>query len=160
MAGSENQVARAFHAAGYRVIAITRSGVSGSLPVPVERRAADATDRQALIRATEGAQIIFNGLNPLYPQWARLVLPLGENAMAAARAHGALHLFPGNVYNYGEMIPPVLKDDSPQAARTKKGAIRIELERRFQEEAARSGTQTILLRAGDFFGGPGGGNMV
>ncbi|MCY6383517.1 NAD-dependent epimerase/dehydratase family protein [Hoeflea prorocentri] len=148
-----NQIALAFHSAGYRVIAITRSGIAAHLPAQIERRTADATDRQALIRATEGAQFIFNGLNPLYTQWAKLVLPLGANVMAAARAHGAVHLFPGNVYNHGETIPPVLKDDSPQEARTRKGAIRIELERRFREESSRSGTQTILLRAGDFFGG-------
>ena len=62
--------------------------------------AGDALDRESLIRATEGVDIIFNGLNPIYTDWGK-VLPMAENVMAACRANGALHLAPGKVYNYG-----------------------------------------------------------
>ena len=144
---------RAFHAAGYEVIAVTRNGRAEGLPADVKQRAADAMDRQSLIRATEGAEIIFNGLNPLYPQWRKLVMPIGENAIAAARAHGALHLFPGNVYNYGRSIPAVVNDDTPFEATTVKGGIRIQLEDYFADQARRHGVRTVVLRAGDFYGG-------
>ncbi|TIS68394.1 MAG: oxidoreductase, partial [Mesorhizobium sp.] len=78
--------------------AVTRTG-----KVPPELKGAiavagDALDRQSLIRATQGVDIIFNGLNPIYTDWGKC-LPMAENVMAACRANGALHLFPGTVYN-------------------------------------------------------------
>jgi len=149
--------ARAFLAAGYRVIAVTRSGQAKGLH-DAEQRAADAMDRAALIRATEGADFIFNGLNPPYTEWSKRVLPMGENVVAAARHHGAVHLFPGNVYNYGHSIPPFVTGDTPQAAETRKGEIRIGLEALFERAAAEQAVKTIVLRAGDFYGSEGSGS--
>ncbi|MDA4845654.1 NmrA family NAD(P)-binding protein [Hoeflea poritis] len=149
-----SQVAMAFHDKGYRVLAVTRSGAAAGLPAGIEQRTADAMDRRALTAATEGADIIFNGLNPTYTQWRRYVLPMGENVIAAARQHGALHLFPGNVYNYGHEVHPGMRPQDPQGATTSKGRIRIALEQLFEREAQRGNVRTIILRAGDFFGGP------
>ena len=50
-----------------------------------------------------------------------------------------------------------MREDSPQHPATRKGAIRVELERRL-EEAAGDGVRTIVLRAGDFFGPRPGNN--
>ena len=152
-----NSAARAFLATGYRVIAVTRSGQASGLHGAVQR-AADAMDQEALIRATEGADFIFNGLNPPYTEWAKRVLPMGENVVAAARHHGAVHLFAGNVYNYGHSIPPFVTDDTPQAAETRKGQIRIRLEQLFERAAAEQAVKTIVVRAGDFYGSEGTGS--
>ncbi|WP_292218306.1 NAD(P)H-binding protein, partial [Mesorhizobium sp.] len=97
-------VGKAFIDAGFDVRAVTRSG-----KVPAELKGAtaiagDALDRDSLIRATQGVDIIFNGLNPIYTDWGKC-LPMAENVMAACRANGALHLFPGTVYNYGSPMP-------------------------------------------------------
>lgn len=148
-----NMTARTFQNAGYRVVAVTRNGKAKGLPADVEHRNADALDRQALIRATAGADIIFNGLNPLYPDWRRKVIPMGENVMAAARAHGSQHIFAGNLYNYGRSIPATIVDDTPFEDSTRKGAIRNRVEELFAREAASSNVRTIVLRAGDFYGG-------
>jgi len=153
-----NAVANAFHAAGHEVIAVTRSGRADGLASDVQQRAADAMDRQSLIRATEGADILFNGLNAPYTAWLKQALPMGENVMAAARSHGAVHLFPGNVYNYGHAIPPIVLETTEFDGSTRKGAIRIELESLFAEEASRHGVQTVILRAGDFYGTAGTGS--
>jgi nucleoside-diphosphate-sugar epimerase len=145
--------ARAFHASGYEIMAVTRSGKANGLPANVQQRAADAMDRQSLIRATEGADIIFNGLNPPYTEWTKCVMPMGENVMAAALHHGAAHMFPGNVYNYGRAIAPTVRDDAVFEGTTRKGAIRIQLEKLFEEQAIRHSVRTVILRAGDFYGG-------
>ena len=150
--------ARAFLNHGYDVIAVTRDGV---LPAGLEgaiARGADAMNREAVIEATRGADIIFNGLNPLYPDWPKRAMPMARNAIAAAKAHGATHLFPGNVYNYGREIPPVASDTTPFFPTTRKGAIRIEMEKLFAEAAESDGVQTLILRAGDFYGGTGTGS--
>lgn len=146
-------VAQAFHAAGYDVIAVTRDGRADGLPADIERRAADALDRTALMEATRGADIIFNGLSPLYTDWENKVLPMAENVMAAAAEHGATHLFAGTVYNYGREIPAVADETTPFRRSTRKAALRIDMEACFERAAREAGVQTLSLRAGDFYGG-------
>lgn len=150
-------VARAFIDAGYDVRAITRSA-----KVPAELKGAtavagDALDREALIRATQGVDIIFNGLNPIYTDWGKC-LPMAENVMAACHANGTLHLFPGTVYNYGSPMPAVITEGTPFHPTTEKGRIRCAMEDLFRREADADRVRTILLRAGDFFGGTGSGS--
>ncbi|MBZ4241390.1 hypothetical protein LAN32_23450, partial [Mycobacterium tuberculosis] len=74
-----------------------------------------------------------------------------DNTIAAAKAERATIVLPGTVYNYGPDAFPVLVEDAPQHPSTRKGAIRVELERRLQD-AAGQGVRTIIVRAGDFFG--------
>ncbi|MCV3207868.1 SDR family oxidoreductase [Mesorhizobium sp. YC-39] len=150
-------VAKAFIDAGYEVRAVTRSG---KVPAELEGAtsvAGDGLDREALIRATEGVDIIFNGLNPIYTDWGKC-LPMAENVMAACQANGAVHLAPGNVYNYGSPIPAVIGEDTPFHPTTEKGRIRVAMEDLFRREADAGRVRTILLRAGDFFGGTGTGS--
>jgi nucleoside-diphosphate-sugar epimerase len=150
-------VAKAFIDSGFDVRAITRSG-----KVPADLKGAtavagDALDREALIGATQGVDIIFNGLNPIYTDWGKC-LPMAENVMAACHANGALHLFPGTVYNYGSPMPAVITEDTPFHPTTEKGRIRVAMEDLFRREAEAGRVRTILLRAGDFFGGTGSGS--
>lgn len=146
--------AQAFLDAGYRVKAATRDGrtvLAGTEPVK-----ADAMNVAQLRAAFNGADVIFNGLNPLYPEWKTVALPMARNIMDAMRGSGALHLFPGNVYVFGSPMPPVLREDTPQSPTTAKGRIRLDMEALFRREAEQHGTRTIVLRAGDFFGAGSG----
>jgi len=88
---------------------------------------------------------------PGYANWGQLVLPMMVNTIAAARATGARIVLPGTVYNFGPDAFPVLREDSPQHPVTRKGAIRVEMERRL-ERAADAGVRSLVVRAGDFFG--------
>lgn len=150
-------VGKAFIDAGFDVRAVTRTGKA-----PAELKGAttvtgDALDRASLIEATEGVDIIFNGLNPIYTDWGKC-LPMAENVMAACRANGALHLFPGTVYNYGSPMPREITEETPARPTTEKGRIREAMEDLFRREASAGHARTILLRAGDFFGGTGSGS--
>ncbi|MEM7710497.1 MAG: NAD(P)H-binding protein [Pseudomonadota bacterium] len=150
-------VAGEARARGHDVIAVTRTGRADSVPAS-RHRAADAMEVGALVRAVEGADVVFNGLNPPYTRWRRAALPMAHNVMAACAAAGAVHLFPGNVYNFGRVMPPDLGPDTPQRPDTRKGRLRTEMEALF-ETAARDGrVRTAILRAGDFFGGPVAGS--
>ncbi|KQU92509.1 oxidoreductase [Mesorhizobium sp. Root102] len=149
--------AKAFIDAGYEVRAVTRSGKVPAGLKGATAVAGDGLDRDALIRATEGVDIIFNGLNPIYTEWVKC-MPMAENVMAACRANGALHLAPGNVYNFGSPIPAVISEDTPFHPTTEKGRIRVAMEDLFRREADAGRVRTILLRAGDFFGGTGSGS--
>ncbi|MEZ2333370.1 SDR family oxidoreductase [Mesorhizobium sp. RCC_202] len=150
-------VGKAFIDAGFDVRAVTRTG-----KVPAELKGAtavagDALDRQSLIAATEGVDIVFNGLNPIYTDWGKC-MPMAENVMAACHANNALHLFPGTVYNYGSPMPQVITEATPFHPTTEKGRIRCAMEALFRSEADAGRVRTIVLRAGDFFGGTGSGS--
>ena len=148
-------VVAAFAAAGWQVRAQTRNPArwqSKSWPNGVEPWCCDAMDETAVCRAAEGADVIVNALNPLYTQWQDKAVRLGENALAAARASGALLLFPGNIYNFGKRLPESLPADTPQVGNTAKAQIRIAMERTMRA-AASEGVNSVVLRAGDYFGG-------
>jgi len=119
----------------------------------------DATDVAALTAAAEGATAIVNALNPPYTEWDRLALPLADAALAVARASGALLMLPGNVYNFGRELAPLLTPDTPERGDTPKARIRIELEARLAA-AAHDGVDSVVIRAGDYFGGPGTGTWL
>lgn len=149
-------VAIAFRNAGYDVVGVTRSGKLPKELAGVTAVAGDALDLASLTAATAGADIVFNGLNPVYSDWST-ALPMAGNVMAACHANGALHVFPGTVYNFGQPMPARLTEDTPFRPTTEKGRIRVAMEALFRAEAEADRVRTVVLRAGDFFGGTGSG---
>ncbi len=96
--------------------------------------------------AARGADVIVNGLNPPnYHAWERTIPEITEAVIAAARASGALTIVPGNVYNFAPE-PGVISETTPQAPITRKGRVRMEMERSYRE----SGLPVLILRAGNF----------
>lgn len=145
-------VVEAFAAAGWRVCAQMRRAPVNPLPVGVTPVICDALDTAALIDAAHGADVLINALNPDYTRWDTLVPPLAASVLAVARASGATLMLPGNVYNFGAELPPVLTETTPEVANTGKARIRIALEQQMRDAAA-NGVRSIVIRAGDFFGG-------
>lgn len=144
--------ARAFAQAGWRVLGQTRPQAQTPRDAPeIEWLGMDLHDTQALAHAAQGASVVVHALNPAYTNkaWQTQVLPMTDAAIAVARALGATLMVPGNVYNFGPAMPAVLREDTPQLARTVKGQVRIQMETALQ----RSGVRSIVIRAGDFFGG-------
>jgi nucleoside-diphosphate-sugar epimerase len=142
----------------WTVRALVRPGRHDGLPDGIEVVEADACSSRDLIEAAEGADAIFNAFNAPFHRWHPEMLENTEATIAAARASGATHLFPGNVYNYGFPLPEVIQETDPQRPSARKGHIRVEVERRYQEAASLFGVRTIVLRAGDFYGGGGRGS--
>jgi nucleoside-diphosphate-sugar epimerase len=158
--GIGGEVARQLQQAGWSVRALKRGlGQPRALRDGIEWIDGDALDRDAVVAAATGCDVVVHAVNPPgYRRWSALVLPMVDNAIAAATAARATVVLPGTVYNYGPEAFPVVREDSPQRPRTRKGAIRVELERRL-EAAARSGDiRVIIVRAGDFFGPRAGNN--
>lgn len=146
-------VARAFLKAGWRVRGVARGAKVSTLAPGVEPVTADAYDREALIAACAGADVIVHTLNPLYDDWTNSVMPLAENVLASAEATGATVMIPGNVYNYGYGIAPDTGEDAPMSGDTEKARLRIAMEALYERAAREKGVRTIVIRAGDFFGG-------
>ncbi|OAN62243.1 NAD-dependent epimerase/dehydratase family protein [Sphingomonas sp. TDK1] len=118
----------------------------------------DALDREAVLAAAQGAEVIVHAVNPPgYRNWAGLVLPMIDNTIRAAEAVGARILLPGTVYNYGPDAFPAIEEDAPQHPETRKGALRVVLEDRLRAAAERGTAKVLIVRAGDYFG-PGAAN--
>jgi len=153
--GHETTLALLRH--GWRVRALVRSAAP-SAHDGIEWMQGDAMNADDVLRAAMGANVIVHAVNPPgYRGWERLVLPMLDNTIAAARKTGARIMLPGTVYNYGPDAFPELTEASPQHPPTRKGEIRAEMERRLQA-AANDGVRTLILRCGDFFGPRPGSN--
>lgn len=148
--GIGGEVARTLHARGWTVRALSRHARDAARKEPrFQWIQGDALDAASVLAAAQGASAIVHAVNPPgYRDWDKLVLPMLDHTIAAARAAGARIVVPGNVYNFGPDAFPVVTEDSPQHPTTKKGAIRVEMERRL--EAA--GVPAIIVRCGDYFG--------
>jgi len=152
--GIGGEVARQLRDAGWQVRALRRG-----LGVPAQSREGihwvegDALRTADVAAAAAGCGVIVHAVNPPgYKRWAELVLPMLDNTIAAARAQQATIVLPGTVYNFGPDVFPLIAEDAPQHPRTRKGAIRVEMERRLEAAAADGAVRVLIVRAGDFFG--------
>lgn len=149
---------RAFAQAGWQVRAQVRPGATGPAMEGVQWMPAQVEDTPALAALSHGAQVVVHAMNPAYTHraWRRHAPALMDAAIDVSRALGATLVLPGNVYNYGRSMPPVLREDTAQTAQDFKGRMRIQLEQRLQTATQEGGIRAIVLRAGDFFGSGGG----
>ena len=158
--GVGGAIARALADHGWTVRAMVRNAAKAEAnwtatgPVP-HFIPGDAMVQGNVVRAaTEGgpADVIVHAVNPPgYRDWDKLVLPMIDNTIAAARAAGGARVvLPGTVYNYDPAITPVIDADTPQTATSRKGRIRVALEQRLKDTAPE--VPSLILRAGDFFG--------
>jgi nucleoside-diphosphate-sugar epimerase len=151
--GVGGETARALVARGWTVRGLTRSPRDGD---GIEWIIGDAMDRAAVLAAATGVDAIVHAVNPPgYRDWDKLQMPMLENSIAAAKANDARLALPGTIYNYDPPTSPIIAPDSPQRPGTRKGAIRVRMERAIEQ----SGVRALILRAGDFFG-PRPGNSV
>jgi nucleoside-diphosphate-sugar epimerase len=149
--------AQAFQAAGWQVASLVRGSSAAGAAPGTEIIEVDARDTASVIAAASGADVVLHALNVPYTDWAQLAVPLADTAIAAARENGAALVFPGNVYNYGAGMPALIDETTPMHPTSRKGAIRVAIETRMRD-AAEVGLRTIVLRAGDYFGGEGTGS--
>jgi nucleoside-diphosphate-sugar epimerase len=156
--GIGGEVARAFARRGWHVRALHRHPETVTDPRGTEWVRGDAMNAADVVTAAVGTRFILHGVNPpKYKNWPVLAPVMLESTIAAAKASGARLLFPGSIYNFPPDGPLVLREDTPQRAVTRKGAVRIALEARLAE-ASRDGVRSLVLRAGDFFGPQAGGS--
>ena len=160
--GIGGEMGRQLLAAGWQVRALRRGDTPSPRGDGIEWLRGDALARADVLAAAKGCAVIVHAVNPPgYRHWGRLVLPMLDNTVAAAMAEGATIVLPGTVYNFGPDAFPaphgLLAEDAPQRPRTRKGAIRVEMEARL-ERASMQGARVLIVRAGDFFGPRAGNN--
>lgn len=157
--GIGGEMARTLIARGWRVTALTRDPARAGERDGIRWIAGDALVADDVLRAADGARVIVHAVNPPgYRDWDKLVLPMLDNTIAAAARTAARVVLPGTVYNYGPETFPLIAEEAPQVAPSRKGRIRVAMEERLQAAAWNGAITVLIVRAGNFFGPRAGNN--
>jgi nucleoside-diphosphate-sugar epimerase len=148
---------QAYAQAGWRVLAQLRRAPAQPLPAGASAVVLPLADTVALAAQAAGAQAVVYAVNPVYTRWDQELLPSFHLGMDLAERLGARLLLPGNVYNFGQQMPALLRPGTPQRPTTTKGRQRQAMEAELAERAAAGRLRASIVRAGDFYGA-GSGN--
>src|SRR3954464_4127172 len=104
---------------GREVVLVSRSG-AGPEVAGVRRETADAADADRLTGVAEGAQALYNCVNPpSYTVWPQFWPPVAAAFLEAAERSGAVLVTTAPLYAYGPVDGP-MTEDLPDAATGKK----------------------------------------
>ena len=148
----------AFARAGWQVFAQMRPGASGPAVAGVTWLATEPGDTALLALAARDATVVIQGLSPAYTlkAWRRELPGLTQAAIDVTRALGATLMLPASVYNFGQTMPALLREDTAQAASTLKGRMRIASEAQVRAATQDGRMKAVVIRGGDFFGSGSG----
>jgi nucleoside-diphosphate-sugar epimerase len=99
----------------------------------------------------EGAEVLYNCVNPAYHRWVQDWPPIAASLLRAAESSGAAYVILGNLYGYGPPTRPMQESD-PLSPSSDKAGIRV---RMWQDALAAHHAGRIRVtevRASDYFG--------
>ena len=140
---------------GESVRLVNRSG-HAAVPDDVEVVGGDARDPGFCTRAASGARVVYQTLNPPYPEWTAQFPALQAGVLAAAEATGARLVSMENVYMYGRPAGRPLTEDRSYDAHTTKGQLRGRMARELLAAHHDGRVDVAIGRASDYFGPRGG----
>jgi nucleoside-diphosphate-sugar epimerase len=145
----------ALRSRGEHVRMVNRSG-RARVPDDVEVVGGDAGDPAFATAVTEGAQVVYQTLNPPYYLWAEQFPALQAGVLTAAQTHGARLVSVENVYMYGRPNGRPLTEDRAHDAHTSKGRLRSAMSRDLLAAHEAGRVEVAIGRASDYFGPRGG----
>ncbi|QXJ22091.1 NAD-dependent epimerase/dehydratase family protein [Actinomadura graeca] len=142
------QLAERLTARGHDVVVVSRSGTG---PEGTEQVAADVGDRARLTAIAEGADALYNCVNPQMHRWAQDWPPMAASFLGAAEETGAVLVTLGCLYGYGPVDGP-MTEDLPLAATGVKGRVRAKMWRDALAAHREGRVRATELRASDYYG--------
>ncbi len=147
------RVAERLLARGLRVRLVRRGRFApGEAPVGAETASADVADPAAAATVMAGAAAVYHCVNPRYTDWAAQLLPLTHGIVAGASRAGAHLVVLDNLYMYGRAPGGVMREDTPVAPCSKKGALRAAAAAAMIAARDRGDLAVTIGRASDFIG--------
>jgi nucleoside-diphosphate-sugar epimerase len=138
---------------GADVVLASRSGSGPELP-GARRVAVDAADTDALSRLAEGAQVLYNCVNPpRYDAWTTMWPPIAAALLAAAERTGAVLAITGNLYPYGP-VEGAMVEGMPDAATGTKARIRARMTADALALHHAGRIRAVEVRGSDYVGAP------
>ena len=146
-------VAEVLAGRGADVVLASRSG-QGPEVTGARRTAVDATDAEALTGLADGAQVLYNCVNPpRYDAWPRLWPPLAAALLLAAERTGAVLAVTGNLYPYGPVDGPMV-EGMPDAGTGTKARIRAQMTADAMALHRAGRIRAVEVRGSDYVGAP------
>jgi nucleoside-diphosphate-sugar epimerase len=122
------------------------------LPSSAEIVVADASKPESINSVLQDGSIIYHCTNVPYDKWTEVMPLVTDNILAGAIEKQANVVFPGNVYVYGRFQRIPASEDHPQAATSKKGKLRISLEKKLMDEHRNGKVKVVIPRFPDYYG--------
>lgn len=136
---------------GVPVRAVNRSGLAG-VPDGVEVLGGDVSDRDFAARASTGATVVYQCLNPAYYRWAQDFPALQDGAVHAARSADARFVSFENLYMYGDTRGASINETTPANPHTRKGKVRLVMAEQLRRLHDDGELAVTTARASDYFG--------
>ncbi|WP_208590278.1 SDR family NAD(P)-dependent oxidoreductase [Gracilibacillus suaedae] len=108
----------------------------------------DAQNKDELKKGLPDIDVIFHALNVPYSQWEQKLEKIMNNVVELAKEKNIKLAIVDNVYAYGEGNGKEIREDYPKQPHTKKGKIRLRLEKIVKN----SGVSALFAHFPDFYG--------
>lgn len=106
---------------------------------------------QDVVNAAQGADVMFQCASVPYHEMYTRQLPLAESVMEAAGIAATSIVFIDGIYPYGRATTPRVREDHPKQPHTKKGKVKLELERLIFDSRW-GATKRLIVRLPDYYG--------
>jgi len=145
-------VARRLLDRGLRVRLVRRGRFGAEVPAGAETATADVGDPASAAEVMRGAAVVYHCVNPAYTEWHDRLLPLTRSIVGGATRAGAHLVVLDNLYMYGRAPGGVMREDTPVAPCSKKGALRATAAAEMIAARDRGDLALTIGRASDFIG--------
>ncbi|KOS67971.1 NADH-ubiquinone oxidoreductase [Lysinibacillus contaminans] len=110
--------------------------------------AGDALNKQDLLEAAQGVDIIFHAASFPYQEWEHKHLKCLNIMIEVAKMQQAKIALVDNIYAYGRQTTHLVKEEAVKEPHTKKGKIRLAMENRLKD----SGVPSLIVHMPDLYG--------
>ncbi len=147
-------IVRELEKQGKEVLAVCRDLEKGRrmFSKSTETIQVDIMSEEQVLRACQGASVVYAGHNFPYSDWKLNYVRSMENIMKGCAKNHSLLVFPGNVYGYGRFKYLPVDENHPHDAISRKGIIRNKIESELMEGHKRGKFNLIIPRFADFYG--------
>ncbi|WRP07621.1 NAD(P)H-binding protein [Rossellomorea aquimaris] len=108
----------------------------------------DAKNKDQLIHAAMGSDIIFHAMNLPYEEWKHKLSTITGNIILAAEQNNARLAVVDNIYAYGRSAGALLTEDGEKHPHTRKGKLRLEMDRMIKQASF----PALICHFPDFYG--------
>lgn len=108
----------------------------------------DAINQSELMEAADGVDVIFHAVSFPYQEWENKHPECLEIVLDVSKIRQAKVVFVDNIYAYGRQSEQLVTEEAKKDPHTKKGKIRLEMERKMKE----SDVPTLIAHLPDFYG--------
>jgi nucleoside-diphosphate-sugar epimerase len=122
-----------------------------NVPAGVETVAGEATDGERMRQVCQGADVVYNAVNPPFPLWLEQFPAAVDGVLSGAQAADARMVFVDDTWMYGRLRGP-MSEDLPSRPVSNKGLLRAWLADKVLAAHNSGRVRTVIGRAPELYG--------